>query len=121
MSAFFCSGYLGLPDRPHRANSSEEVASFLRESLDNPGVLMELQQFLSEVARTRHNLNNLLTSVLASRFWPWLLLAGDHASAGDTLAALAALDSADARATSPAYLDTTRQVRLALASSSNSN
>jgi hypothetical protein len=93
----------------------------LRESQDNLRVPMELQQLLSEVARTRHNLNNPLTSALASRLRPWLLLAGDHASAGDTLAALAALDSADARATSPAYLDTTRQVRLALASSSNSN
>jgi|AP82_1055514.scaffolds.fasta_scaffold38200_2 hypothetical protein len=82
---------------------------------------MELQRLLSEVARARHDLNNPLASALASRFRPWLLLAGDHASAGDTLAALAALDSADARATSPACLDATRQVRLALASSSNSN
>lgn len=82
---------------------------------------MELQRLLSEVARAWHDLNNPLASALASRFRLWLLLAGDHASAGDTLAALATLDSADARATSPACLDATRQVRLALASSSNSN
>lgn len=62
-----------------------------------------------------------LESGLGSQFRPWFLLAGDHASAGDTLAALAALDSAEARAGSAADLDATRAARLALASSSDSN
>jgi Flp pilus assembly protein TadD len=62
-----------------------------------------------------------LESGLEQQFRPWVLLAGDHASAGDTLAALAALDSAEARARSPAELDVTRQARLALAAFSDSN
>ena len=46
-------------------NSSEEVASFAREPKQNPGVLMELQRILADVARVRHDLNNPLTSALA--------------------------------------------------------
>ncbi len=45
--------------------SSEEVASFAREPEQNPGVLMELQRILADVARIRHDLNNPLTSALA--------------------------------------------------------
>lgn len=47
---------------PH---SGEEVASFAREPKENPGVLMELQRALVEVAKIRHDLNNPLTSALA--------------------------------------------------------
>jgi signal transduction histidine kinase len=46
-------------------NSSEEVASFSREAADNPGVLMDLQRALVEVAKVRHDLNNPLTAALA--------------------------------------------------------
>lgn len=60
-------------------------------------------------------------SGLGSQVRPWLLLAGDQASTGDTLAALSALDLAEARAGSLTDLDAPRAARLALGSSSDSN
>ena len=51
----------------------------------------------------------------------WLLLAGDHLNLGDTLAATAALDSADARARTDAERTATREMRAALVSDLNRN
>ena len=51
----------------------------------------------------------------------WLLLAADHLSLGDTLAALAALDSADAMARTDAGRTAARRQRAALVSDPNLN
>lgn len=54
-------------------------------------------------------------------FRAWFLLAGDYAGVGDTVAALAAVDSASARAGSPQEHDAVEQARLALGSNPDSN
>lgn len=51
----------------------------------------------------------------------WFLLAGDYVGVGDTVAEIAAVDSAGARAGSPQEHDAVEQARLALGSNTDSN
>ena len=108
-----------------RFSEAEEAARAATLAQPSNGSLHHLlAQSLSRLGRHEEAITSRLRALesgLGAQFRPWVLLAGDHASAGDTLAALAALDSAEARAGSPAELDVTRTVRLALSASSDSN
>ena len=83
-----------------------------------------LAESLSRLGRHAEAIRSRETSIrsgLGDRFRPWFLLAGDHASLGDTLAALTALDSAAVRAGSDGEREAIRQARGELGSSSDSN
>ena len=85
--------------RPHEAATAARAAAAIRP--DNPSVHHLLAQSLSRLGAWEEAVvarRAAIRTGYSDRSGTWLLLAADHLSLGDTLAAMAARDSAEVRA-----------------------
>jgi len=108
--------------RPQEAAEAARAAAALRPN--NPSVHYLLAQSLSRLGAWEEAVEARRAAIrtgYGDRSGTWLLLAADHLSLGDTLAALAALDSADAMARTDAERTAARRQRAALVSDPNLN
>ena len=105
--------------RPEEAAEAARAAAALRP--ENPSVHHLLAESLSRMGAWEEAVEARRASIrtgYADRSRIWLLLAADHLSLGDTLAAMAALDSAEARPRTDAERTAAREFRAALVSDS---